>query len=94
MSPLCRMNEYSDLLNEVKFMLKHIQRHHNEVVFIKRSSPTCDRFGKHPVKAKEVFKFLEPYGMKFFSLMQSDKYPGHYCTFLEMCENLQKKWEF
>ena len=90
-SPLCRMNEYSDLLDEVKFMLKHIQRHHNEVVFIKCQNPTCDHCGKHPVKAKEVFKFLEPYGMKFFSPMPSDKYPGHYCTFLEMCEKPPKE---
>ena len=54
------MKKYWDLLDEMKFMLKHIQWHHNEVVFVKCQSPTCNHCGKHPVKAKEVFKFLIP----------------------------------
>ena len=85
-SPMCRMNDYSDLLEEMKFMLKHVQRHHNEVLFIKCKSPMCDHCGNHPVKSKEVFYFLKTYGMNFFSPMPSSNYPGHYCTFLEMFE--------
>ena len=46
----------------------------------------CDHCGKHPVKTKEVIVFLKPYGKKFFSPMPNNNYPGHYCTFLEMCE--------
>lgn len=46
----------------------------------------CDHCGKHPVEAKEILNFLERYGMKFFSPMPSDRHPGHYCTYLEMCE--------
>ena len=39
----------------------------------------------HPPKATGVFAFLQERNMTLFSPMPSHKYPGHYCTFLEMC---------
>lgn len=78
-------SEYASLYEELKFMLAHIQRHRNELVYVKCLSENCDYCTTHPPKATGVFAFLQERNMTLFSPMPSHKYPGHYCTFLEMC---------
>ena len=70
----------------VKFMFDHINRRHNELVFLKCKCPECSYGTSHPVRAKEIFQFLERKNMILFNLQQSEANPGHYYTFLEMCE--------
>ena len=66
-------------------MVAHIQRHRNELVYLKCLSENCDYCTTYPPKATGVFAFLQERNMTLFSPMPSHKYPGHYCTFLEMC---------
>ena len=84
--PLSRMDEYVSLYEEMKFMLKHIQRHRNELIFLKCLEDTCTYCTTNPPKATKVYKFLKERNIIFFSPMPSSKHPGHYCTFLEMCQ--------
>ena len=73
------------LLNQIKFLLGHIRRHHNEITFLKCKDSACSHCTNNPVRAKEVYSFLEDRKMKLFYLMPSDDHQGHYSTFLEMC---------
>ena len=88
------MSQFTDLLHEMKFMLEHVQRHHNELIFIKCLNTGCPQCSKNQIKAKQVFEFLNQYEMKFFSPMPSENHPGHYCTFLEMIEKPPKEVQF
>ena len=70
-----------------KFLLSHVQRHHNEIIFFKCESSTSEHCSKHPVRATESFSFLKQCEMKMFYPLPSTQHPGHYCTFLEICNN-------
>ena len=78
-------NQYSGLLEEYKFMLKHCSRHHNEIIFLKCTDKMCDHCFNNPVRATETASFLRDRGMQMFYPAPSAQHPGHYCTFLEMC---------
>ena len=82
-APLGRLKQYPDLLEEMKFMLAHIQRHRNEIVYMKCQNPTCEHCTNNPPTATEFFS-----QEKLFSPMPSQLHEGHYCTFLEMCSKL------
>ena len=73
------------LLNQFKFLLEHVDRHHNEIIFLKCNEITCSHCTKNPVRATEVFSFLKERKMKLFYPMPSKDHKGHFCTFLEMC---------
>ena len=81
-APLSRMSEYSQQFEEMKFMLKHIQRHRNEVMFLKCLEDTCAYCTTNPPRATKVYKFLQERNMTLFSPMPSSEHLGHYCTFL------------
>lgn len=74
----------TELLKELRFMLDHLDRKKNEVVLKKCTDPECNHCSGRPVVATKVFSFLNE--RKLFNPMTSDANPGHYCTFLEMCE--------
>ena len=76
-------SSYKTLLEEYKFMLAHVHRHHNEVIFLKCNE--CVHCTQHPVQTTQVFSFLRERGMKIFHRLPSAQHVGHYCTFLEMC---------
>ena len=80
-----REGKFDSLLAEYKFLLSHVRRHHNEIIFLKCESSTCEHCSKHPVRATESFSFLKQCEMKMFYPLPSTQHPGHYCTFLEMC---------
>lgn len=64
-------------------MLTYIQRHHNELAFLKclKELRTCCM--AHPPKATKVYAFLQERNMTLLSPMPSSEHTGHYCTFLE-----------
>ena len=74
----------TELLEELRFMLKHIDRKKNEVVLKKCVDPVCGHCSGTPVVARKIFSFLNE--RTLFNPMESDIHPGHYCIFLEMCE--------
>ena len=70
----------------MKFMIMHLQRHRNEMVFLKCLKSTCTYCMLNPPKAVKVYDVLEKRNMILFSPMPNREHLGHYCTFLEMCE--------
>ena len=76
--PLRSLHEYKDIVDEMKQMLSHIDRHLNEIIFIKCSDKSC--CGEFRSQAAK--DFLRE-AMRFPSPSQSAVYKGHYNTFLQ-----------
>lgn len=84
--PIRQLRDDKESLKELEFLLNHVDRKNNELVFMKCSDGSCDHCTLHPVRAKKLFKFLNGNKMLLFNPMESDQHPGHYYTFLEMCK--------
>ena len=66
-------------------MIKHMDRRHNELIFVKCEDHDCSHCQQSPVQAKRAFQFLKGH-IIFFVPTPSDKHPGHYHTYHEMCQ--------
>lgn len=84
--PIRQLRDDKESLKELEFLLNHVDRKNNELVFMKCSDGSCDHCTLHPVRAKKLFKFLNGNKMLLFNPTESDQHPGHYYTFLEMCK--------
>ena len=71
-------------------MLVHIQRHRNEVIFMKCSDSSCSHCTQNPVKAKKLFAMLKKMDMKNFAPLPKGN-TGHYYTFKEMCTEFRAR---
>ena len=80
-SPLRDLGEYPDIMAEMKMMLKHVDRHTNELVFMKCE----DRSRCKEWESKKLYSFLSRHNMSLFAPVPSEEYKGHYKTFLEVC---------
>lgn len=66
-----REGKFDSLLVEYKFLLSHVRRHHNEIMFLNCESSTCEHCSKHPIRATESFSFLRDREMKMFNPFQA-----------------------
>ena len=64
---------------ELRFMIKHMDRRHNELIFIKCEDHDCNHCQQSPVQAKRAFQFLKEQQI-FFVPTPTDNHPGHYHT--------------
>lgn len=71
-----RDGTYKTLVEEYKFLLAHIRRHHNEVIFLKCTNSECNHCTQHPVQAIEAFSFLRERNMKMFYPLPSSQHSG------------------
>ena len=78
------------VVSELRFMMKHIDRKSNEIVFCKCMDPACSYFSSHPIRASKMWEFLRKKEFKWFNPVPSTTHPGHYLTFLEVLQ-LDKK---
>lgn len=85
--PLRSLHEYSDIVNEMKGMLRHIDRHLNEIIFIKCSDKSC--CGEFRSQAAKDFLGE---AMRLPSPSQSSVYKGRYNTFLQETMNTSKRF--
>ena len=67
--PLNKLHQYSELHAEFKQMFQHLDRHLNEIVFLKCDDRSCCS----PWKSEELRKFLE----KFFAPSLGNYIEGH-----------------
>ena len=69
-------------------MLRHLNRKANEVVFMKCTEPACTVCAGKPWQAEKVYNFLKQrkFMIKLFRPEESTDHPGHYATFLELCQ--------
>ena len=79
-APLRDYHKFKDIQNEFKHMLRHIDRHANEVIFMKCSDPSCCK----EWEAKDVYRFLCKQGLRLPAPKMSKTHPGHYMTFMEV----------
>ena len=84
------MTMIRNIEKEMREMLLHIQRHRNEVIFMKCSDSNCSHCMQNPVKAKKLFAMLKQIGMKIFAPLPNPN-NGHYYTFKEMCNSEPEK---
>ena len=68
-------------------MLKHVDRHLNEVVSMK-----CSNKCRGSWISKEVFTFTKDHGMRLFTPTISTNCDGHYETFLKSCLATEHKY--
>ena len=76
--PLRDIHQYSSLLREYKCMFEHIDRHLNEIVFIKCDDRSCCE----EWKSTGLKKFLQKFKMRLFAPSITTTC-GHYDTFLQ-----------
>ena len=60
-----KARKYRNIEKQIREMLLHIQRHRNEVIFMKCSDSNCSHCMQNLVKAKKLFAMLKQIGMKF-----------------------------
>ena len=85
--PLRSLHEFKDILDEFKEMHQHMDRHLNELVFIKCNDRSC--CSKFRCEAAKDFLGKE---MRFPSPSESSLYKGHYNTFLQEAINKNKRF--
>ena len=67
-------------------MVKHMDRHHNELIFFKCEDHSCTQCQRNPVRARHAFQFLKERQMIFFVPTPCGEHSGHYLTYHEMCK--------
>ena len=76
--PLNSIHEYSDLKKEFMSMFKHIDRHANEVVFVRCEDRTCCS----EWRSKDLKEVLHKFGDRLFAPILSAE-TGRYNTYLQ-----------
>ena len=82
--PITRLKQNKPMMQELRFMIKHMQRKSNEVVIMKCNEPRCLHCSTRPVKSVEAWGYLSERDFKWPNPIQSTEHPNHYKTFLEM----------
>ena len=88
--PTGKLRLNKEIVSEMRFMVQHIDRKSNEIIFAKCMDPACQYCTKHPVRAKKMWEYLRQQKMKWANPVPSTLHPGHFMTFLEVCELNEK----
>ena len=82
------------LKQEFSFSADHIDRRHNEISFLKcqlfKNNNICQQCTENPPKACEAFQYESSFGGVLPDSVKSEKYPGHYKTYLESSRDCDK----
>ena len=78
--PIRDIHRYEKISNEYKLMFKHVDRHFNEVVFMKCDDRRCCM----EWKSESLKNFFSRFSKKLFA-PESTKIDGHFDTFLQSC---------
>ena len=84
--PIRQLRASKQVVSDLRFMVKHIDRKSNEIIFMKCKDPACTHCSARPVQALKLWQFLKDRDFKWFNPDSSDTHPGHYKTFIEMSE--------
>ena len=82
--PIRNLRASVNILKELHFMAKHIDRKSNELIIMKCYNPTCVYFAKNPPKPSLALDFLKDRSFIWLNPLPSQEYPKHYMTFTEM----------
>ena len=82
------------LKQEFSFSADHIDRRHNEISFLKcqlfKNNNICQQCTENPPKTCEAFQYESSFGGVLPDSVKSEKYPGHYKTYLESSRDCDK----
>ena len=82
--PLRNLRSAADVVKELWFFLKHIDRMSNEIIFMKCIDRKCEFCIQHPIKCTDTWNYLKERSFFWFNPLPSRGNPGHYRTFIEM----------
>ena len=75
------------LMEELTFMLKHVDRKSNELIYMKCVNPRCNHCSQNLIIATDAWEDLKEIEFKWHNPAVSTKFPGHYIlTSLESLE--------
>lgn len=75
-----------DVVAELRFVAKHIDRKSNEIIFMKCRDPLCGHCVRAPIKCVKAWEYLKQRDFIWFNPLPSQTHPNHYMTFVEMNE--------
>ena len=79
---------------EFSFFADCIDRHHNEISFLKyqlfKNNHICQHCTENPTKTCDAFQYESSLGGFLFDPVKSEKHPGHYKTYLESFRDCDK----
>ena len=84
------MGPYSHLVNdakmmaELRFLINHIVKKSNEIIFQKCNRPSCSHCTSTPIIAEEAWEAMKNKEFKWPNPTPSESFPGHYKTFMEI----------
>ena len=79
-APLREIHTFIDLQNEYQILLKHLDRHHNEIIFVKCTDVTCCGV----FHSENIKSFLLKYNNRIPVPTKDTHHEGHFKTFLQM----------
>ena len=83
--PIRVLRGSQDVTSELRFMMKHIDRKSNEVIFRKFVDPRCDHCSSSPIISTEAWNYLKEREFKWPNPIPSTAdHPGHFKTFIEI----------
>ena len=82
--PLRNLRSATDVVKELRFFLKHIDRKSNEIIFMKCIDRKCEFCIQHPIKCTDTWNYLKERSFFWSNPLPSRDNPGHYRTFIEM----------
>jgi len=82
--PIRRLRSSKDIVKEMRFMVKHIERKTNEILFRKCSDPRSNHCSNSQIISQNAWKYLAEREFKWPNPIPSLNHPDHFMTFLEM----------
>ena len=82
--PLRNLRSATDVVKELRFFLKHIDRKSNEIIFMKCIDRKYEFCKQHPIKCTDTRNYLKERSFIWFNVLPSRDNLGHYRTFIEM----------
>ena len=79
---ITNLRQNSKLIKELRFILKHLDRKSNELIYRKCTDPRCDHCSSNPILSKK--SFLKMSDFKWPNPKPSSMHDNHYMTFMEM----------
>ena len=84
--PINALRSCKDVIKELRFTAKHIERKSHEIIFSKCSNPRCNHCASNPIISKTAWAFLSERNFKWPNPVPSTNFSGHYKTFIEISE--------
>ena len=87
-APVHDLSKYKELMVECNKMFRHLDRHLNEIVFVKCKDKTCCK----EWLSKDLYNHLNQFKFRLPAPTKNKYHDGHHETFLQRCLNKEGKY--